>query len=585
MADGLIAASMQPERLASHIHQPPRPNILLIVADDFPRAALHAYGMPRRLDVAPNLMSLYHSPDGVAMVEGYTTSSLCTPSRVSLMTGRYASENLLAEEPFTCCTHDLVPQPTLHRVLKEAGYFTGFFGKFHMIDGEPGADSLDTLRKFGHTLPSACHGDLEDQFRMDCVNGVVRKLIGADQVGSVYLNNDVIDERYHHPEGEAAKALSFVKTAPMPFFLHMTPTLTHEPRDYTTALFEEEATVIQWGPKYSIRGNLTHGKGMGPEWMQPRLDARRVLRQTLGLQLDERRRNAKQEGLRWPAAVSAEIASNNAWPGDLLWQSGLGSYSHMEILAGAAWLDATLGRVFAGLRNRSGTNTLTIFTADHGNCNTGKGSPYSGGARVPLLLHWPMYSPPNSRLRMRHIDWLPTLASLAGGSVPDGLSGVDRAAALWPSAFALSTQKNDEATFEANHPLILENGFSRAVVSGRWKLVLNLLSSSEQAQARKNATGAQVKASKGCFSFYGQMVGVERFTYAAPSLYPHYCDSTQLYDLSRDPSEQRNVYSDHPTVAERLITVLRDGCGTAESNCRWLKQRLTQLRSPTPALS
>ena len=36
--------------------QPPRPNILLITADDFPRAALHAYGLPRRYDVAPGLV-------------------------------------------------------------------------------------------------------------------------------------------------------------------------------------------------------------------------------------------------------------------------------------------------------------------------------------------------------------------------------------------------------------------------------------------------------------------------------------------------------------------------------------------------
>ena len=583
--------TLQPERLESRLRQPPRPNIVLILADDFPRAALHAYGLPRRFDVAPNLMSLYHSSHGVAMTEGYTTSSLCTPSRVALMTGRYASENLLDAQPFRCCTRDLLGQATLHRVLKGAGFSTGYFGKFHMIDGDPGVCPLNTLKMFGHKLPSACHEDQDDRFRMDCVNGAVKQLVGADQVESVYLDNKFLDERYHHPEEEAEKALTFVKTAPAPFFLQMNPTLTHEPKDYTAALFEE-ATKIRWGPTYALSGSLTHGKPVDPSWMQPRLDARHLLQERLGLRQEnastlapctrESRPCSGQAGvedtnLRWPATVAAEIASSKAWPDDLVWHSGLGSYSHMEILAGAAWLDATLGRVFAELRNRSGTNTLTIFTADHGNCNTGKGAPYSGGARVPLILHWPMYAPPDSRLRMRHIDWLPTLASLAGASIPEGLSGVDRAAALWPSAFPVSTAKPDEAAFVVKHPLILENGFSRAVVSGQWKLVLNLLSPSVKANAQKEATNAQAKASKGCLSFYGQMVGLNKLTYAGPSVYPHYCDSMQLYDLRHDPSEQRNVYLKHPRTAERLTQVLWDhGCGMAQSSCRWLKQHLTQ---------
>merc|ERR1712194_648155 len=72
------------------------------------------------------------------------------------------------------------------------------------------------------------------------------------------------------------------------------------------------------------------------------------------------------------------------------------------------------------------------------------------------------------------------------------------------------------------------------------------------------ASKAQLEASKGCFSFYGQMVGVNRLTYAGPSLYPHYCDSTQLYNLRHDPSEQRNVYLDHPRTAERLTKGLRN---------------------------
>lgn len=563
--------------------QPPRPNILLITADDFPRAALHAYGLPRRYDVAPNLWSMYcRGCGGAAMAEAFTTSSLCTPSRVALLTGRYASENLLDSEPFTCCTQDLTKQPTLHRVLRGAGYYTGYTGKFHMVDP---INPLSTLTMFGHQLPIACKGDDDVSYRQACVSALVQQLTGADEVAALYLNNEVIEQRYHHPEVEASNAIKFIGSAPAPFFLHMNPTLTHEPFDYRTEM-SKNASLFRWGSKAFLderNMSATHGEAMDEEWSQTRQDALNILKETLGLHEGNMRQKAWEEGLGWDKKISTEIASNHAWPSDIMWQSGLGSYSHMEVLVGAAWLDATLGRVFAEMRNRSGANTLTIFTSDHGNCRTGKGSPYGGGARVPLLVQWPMHAAPNSLLRMRHIDWLPTLASLAGAELPKGLSGVDRSAVLWPSAFGsseisvkfASTSNEDEDAFQATHPLILENGYNRAVVRGQWKLILNLIPKSVREQAGQNATKEQAKVSDGCVSFFGDVVGMERWTYASPKLYPHYCQTRQLYDLTHDPAEQRNVYSKHPNVVHDLTQLLWDkGCSSAQASCRLLKHQM-----------
>ena len=125
----------------------------------------------------------------------------------------------------------------------------------------------------------------------------------------------------------------------------------------------------------------------------------------------------------------------------------------------------------------------------------------------------------------------------------------------------------------ATHPLILENGYSRAVVSGHWKLVLNLVPNSVREQAKANATKAQRK--NDCISFYGDLVEADKYVYASPMLYPHYCDRTQLYDLSRDPAEQKNVYSEHPKVVQALTKLLWDqGCGTAQASCRVLKHRI-----------
>ena len=170
---------------------------------------------------------------------------------------------------------------------------------------------------------------------------------------------------------------------------------------------------------------------------------------------------------------------------------------------------------------------------------------------MPLLLHWPNHRVAKDWVRVRHIDWLPTLASLAGAKVPTGLSGVDRAAALWPSAFASAPSSQEE---EAD--LFLENGYSRAVVHGDWKLVLKLIPESVRARAR-SAAGARPGA---CITFYGDVLqpqGRTQRIWRAPHIYPFYCDDTQLYNLQSDPKEQRNVFSEHPHVVAKLTRLIR----------------------------
>ena len=88
---GATPLTLQPERLESRLHQPPRPNIVLILADDFPRA-----GTPRlRLAPAvrcgakphvaiPQRRTALHDERGL-----HDIISLCTPSRLAFMTGRY----------------------------------------------------------------------------------------------------------------------------------------------------------------------------------------------------------------------------------------------------------------------------------------------------------------------------------------------------------------------------------------------------------------------------------------------------------------------------------------------------------------
>jgi len=108
-----------------------RPNILVILGDDLGWADLSAYGAPTIR--TPNLDRLAAS--GVRFTDAYAASSVCSPTRFGLYTGRYPGR--LAgglQEPIGSPNEiDGIPldHPTLGSLLKEAGYETALFGKWH----------------------------------------------------------------------------------------------------------------------------------------------------------------------------------------------------------------------------------------------------------------------------------------------------------------------------------------------------------------------------------------------------------------------------------------------------------------------
>lgn len=136
-----------------------RPNVVFILADDLGWGDLGCYG--NRVIRTPNLDRL--ATQGTLFTQFYVSGSVCSPSRAAFMTGRFpgtlglhtiiAGADLNAQKGVPNFVD--VETPFVPRVLKEAGYATAHFGKWHLsvLDGSrypaPDAYGIDEYRVVG----------------------------------------------------------------------------------------------------------------------------------------------------------------------------------------------------------------------------------------------------------------------------------------------------------------------------------------------------------------------------------------------------------------------------------------------------
>jgi arylsulfatase A-like enzyme len=121
----IVVASVFPAcSRAPVVNAPGRPNILFILLDDLRWDALGYAG--HRYLKTPNIDRIAN--EGVNFRNAFSTTSLCSPSRGSLLTGLYAHRhgvtNNFTELPATL--------DTFPKVLQQAGYTTAYVGKYHM---------------------------------------------------------------------------------------------------------------------------------------------------------------------------------------------------------------------------------------------------------------------------------------------------------------------------------------------------------------------------------------------------------------------------------------------------------------------
>jgi arylsulfatase A-like enzyme len=195
-----------------------KPNILFILADDLGYGDLGCYGQRRIL--TPNLDRL--ASEAVRFTQAYSGSTVCAPSRCSLMTGLHTGHATIRgnKKPEAGIRPD---ETTAASLLKQAGYRTAIFGKWGM--GGPGTGSVPNTRGF-----DSFFGYLDQQH----AHNYYPEHLWENQ-NEIFLTDNWFDQRKDYaPDLFTKRALDFIKTpSDKPFFLCLTTTIPHADNELT----------------------------------------------------------------------------------------------------------------------------------------------------------------------------------------------------------------------------------------------------------------------------------------------------------------------------------------------------------------
>ncbi len=371
-----------------------KPNIIFILLDDFGYTDLGCYGS--QYYQTPNIDRL--AGEGFRFTNAYAACPVCSPTRASVMTGRYpvntgitdwipgrqsydsgSSADKLIAMPFKLQLD--LNETTIAEVLRNNGYSTMISGKWHLGETEeywPENQGFD-VNKGGFSKGSPVKNNVANGYFSPYGNPRLE-----DGPEGEYLTDRQTDE--------AIKFISNKKSDPFYIFL-----------------------------SYYAVHNPMQGKEKLIEYFKNRADS-------MGLSGQE------------------AFTRNKDW----IIQSMNSNFRERIIQSNPVYaamiysVDENIGRLLATLKELNlDKNTIIIFTSDNGGLSTSEGSPtcnaplragkgwlYEGGIRVPLIVRYPAQCKPGTEINtpVNSIDYFSTIlemtGSAAGNNKTDGVSFV-----------------------------------------------------------------------------------------------------------------------------------------------------------------
>lgn len=481
-----------------------RPNIVLILADDMGYGDPTCYN-PESGTPTPNLDRI--AAHGVRFTDAHTPSAVCTPTRYSLLTGRYCWRTRLKSSVLDGFSPPLIEagRPTIASFLKARGYATAGIGKWHLgmqwtrKDGSP--ENVDRADKFRP-------GDAID-FKRRLTAGPLT--VGFDSFFGISASLDMPPYCWIENDRCAPAPDTAVPTAKDTIFLNQAGGAASS--------------------SFAVDQVLPTLKSRSVNWLSAHFDKQPERPFFLYLPLN---------------SPHLPVAPSKAFLG----RSKVGFYGDFVIET-----DDLVGAVLDTLEKRGALkDTLVLFTSDNGglwhqwtpkekddldgyrptprakytmqfghqsnaHLRGTKADIWEGGHRVPFLVQWP------NRVKAGSVSDEPIELTDVFATIMDIVGG-ERPTEAAPDSFSFLPILDSEPSARSKRPFLIHHSLRGlfAIRQGDWKYV----------EARGSGGFSQPRQIK---PQAGEPTG-------------------QLYNLAKDPSETMNLALREKAVTDRLAALL-----------------------------
>lgn len=428
--------------LASAAMAQEKPNIVFILADDMGYDSISINNPAMGPLKTPHIDRL--AGQGMNFTDAHSGSSVCTPTRYALLTGRYCWRSRLKSSVLWDYARPLVEDErlTVAEMLKKQGYHTGMIGKWHL-----GLNWYDREGKLANA-------DLKDS------DAMFRRDKGAKRLRAVQASIDFSKPTTGGPNSHGFDYWFGVDLPNMPPYLFLengktvgTPTVM-KPK----SMFGHDGLMLEGWELENILPTLAK---KSTEWIHSAAKQKQPFFLYVPL-----------------TSPHTPISPSKEWQG----KSGVSRYCDFVMET-----DAVVGQIVQAIDDAGiADNTLVIFSTDNGTTGGAakmkqhhqqgvnlmnqlrgfKAQIFEGGHRVPMIVRWPGKVAAGSTCSelVGLTDFMATTADLLGVTLPEDAA---------EDSFSILSLLTGKAESLPNRPLVVNHDIrgNFAIRKGKWKLI------------------------------------------------------------------------------------------------------------------